>query len=152
MTQGVDLLVSASAMRRSHLFVGVAGGIAFLLSGQYMHHSLGHLQDVADGPRLLYRSAHIYLLWSSLLNLALGWAWTGVRTRWRQIVHSVCSVAVLAGPPLMVCGFFLEPTSGGLDRPFTALANYLAFAGMLGLATVHARAGATPIVVRVVND
>ena len=59
-------------LRRIHLVVGLAGVVLFLGTGQYMDRVHDHLRGMEDVRRMLFRSAHIYLLWSSLLNLALG--------------------------------------------------------------------------------
>ena len=52
-------------MRRFHLGAGLLGVLAFLATGQYHE----HLRGMDDAQRLLFRSAHIYLLLASLLNL-----------------------------------------------------------------------------------
>lgn len=59
-------------MKRIHFWVGVVGMLAFVCTGQYMHIFHNHLEGMADAPRMLYRSAHIYLLLSSIINLAAG--------------------------------------------------------------------------------
>ena len=58
--------------RRAHLIVGLMFLVIFMLTGQSMDRYLGHLQDTPATQRMLYRSTHIYLLWSALLNTALG--------------------------------------------------------------------------------
>lgn len=59
-------------MKRIHLIFGVFVVVAFLLTGQYMDKYHNHLVGVPDGPRLLYRTRHIFILLASLLNLGLG--------------------------------------------------------------------------------
>ncbi|HUF30650.1 MAG TPA: hypothetical protein VMM77_08270, partial [Gemmatimonadaceae bacterium] len=59
-------------MRRLHLAVGMLALLVFILTGQYMDRVHEHLTGRPDGPRLLYRSAHIDLLFAALLNLLLG--------------------------------------------------------------------------------
>ncbi|PYS73641.1 MAG: hypothetical protein DMF69_04235 [Acidobacteria bacterium] len=59
-------------MKRFHLIFGLLLVIAFLLTGQYMDRFLQHLQSMPDGPRMLYRSRHIYILLSGLINLGIG--------------------------------------------------------------------------------
>ena len=55
-----------------HFWVGVLGIILFLLTGLYMHIYLGHLRDVADGPRMVYRASHIYILLTAIINVVAG--------------------------------------------------------------------------------
>jgi hypothetical protein len=59
-------------MKRFHLIFGLLLVIVFLLTGQYMDHFHQHLQSMPDGPRMLYRSRHIYILLSGLIHLGIG--------------------------------------------------------------------------------
>ena len=118
-------------LRIAHIVLGMVGLIAFVLTGQYMDQMLAHLRHMPDGPRLLYRSAHIYFLWSSLLNLVLG---CHVRFSGRPALRWLqggASLAVLAGPPLLLYSFFMESVFTNLARPHARLAIYLAFGGVL---------------------
>lgn len=119
-------------LARLHLIVGGLGLLAFLLSGQFMHHLLGHLHGMADGPRMLYRTAHIYLMWASLPNLLLGIYMQPVHTsRWRQNVQRLGSWMLLAAPVLVGISFLAESDTAALVRPFARLGIYLGFAGTL---------------------
>ena len=125
-------------LRSLHLIAGVAGLAAFLLSGQYMHHFLGHLRSMPDGPRLLYRTAHIYLLWASLLNMLLGAYFApAVQSRVR-ILQCAASIMVLVSPVLVAFSFLTESASPELIRPACRIGIYLAFAGCM----IHAFASA----------
>src|SRR5687767_3427493 len=117
--------------RRVHLILGIAGLVAFLATGQYMDHRWDHLSGMADGPRLLFRSAHIYLLFSSLLNLLLGIYWTRGRTGLRRGLQAAGSVLVAIGPLLFIVAFLREPWLRDLDRPFASWGIYGTFAGVL---------------------
>lgn len=116
-------------LKTIHLAVGLACVVLFLLSGLFMHYKLGHLVGMATGPRLLFRSAHIYLLWSSLLNLLLGCYLVQLRPGVLRVIQRLGSVALLAGPPLLCFAFFYEPYMKELARPFARAAIYAAFAG-----------------------
>ena len=124
--------MKADYLRRIHLIVGVAGLLAFVLTGQFMHWELDHLRGMADGPRLFYRTTHIYLMWASALNLALGCFLVQPRDGIRRVGQAVSSMAVLAGPVLLCASFFLETYGPGLERPMSRYANLLAFAGAVG--------------------
>ena len=118
-------------LRMVHIVLGVVGVVVVVLTGQYMDQVLSHLRHMPDGPRLLYRTAHIYFLWSSLLNLVLGCYGrfsTRPALRWLQ---GMASLAVLAGPPLLLYSFFVESAVTDLTRPQARLAIYLAFGGVL---------------------
>lgn len=117
-------------LKKLHLIVGAVGVVAFLLTGQYMHWFHAHLHGMADGPRMVYRSSHIYLLWASLLNVCLGCYlrdFSAVRAR---LAQAVGSVFVAIGPALLCWSFFYETQSQDLARPLSRLAIYLAVAGI----------------------
>ena len=121
----------AMLLRRAHLILGIVGVVAFLATGQYMDHRWAHLRGMADAPRLLFRSAHIYLLFSSLLNLLLGIYWTRGRTGVRLGLQVAGSVLVAVGPFLFVLAFLREPWLHDLARPFATWGIYASFAGVL---------------------
>jgi len=118
-------------LRNLHFYLGVLGLGAFLLTGLYMHALYNHLRGMPDGPRLLYRTAHIYLLWSSLLNLVLGCYGEPVQRPGYRLVQVLASAAVAAGPFLLCGSFFMESTNPGFVRPLARLAIYLALAGVV---------------------
>jgi hypothetical protein len=114
-----------------HLLVGVFGIVIFVLTGQYMGIFLRGLNEMPDGPRLLYRSSHLYLMWASLVNLLVGMYFGLAVSRSSRITQYVASVLLLSGPPLILAGFFIESPGNNLDRPFCTWANYFALAGVV---------------------
>ncbi|HKA42184.1 MAG TPA: hypothetical protein VKF40_09370 [Burkholderiales bacterium] len=118
-------------LRTLHLVVGVAGLIVFAATGQYMRLVHAGLQGMPDGPRLFFRSAHIYLLWSSLLNFVLGCYFDRVRHGALRHVQSLGSLVILAGPFMLCASFFVEQYNPGLLRPIGQLAVFLSFGGAL---------------------
>lgn len=131
--------------KRVHLLVGIAGLTAFVLTGQYMDRWLSHLDGMADGPRALYRSAHIYILFSALLNLLLGTYVMPVRGRFVRGLQYLGSALLLATPVLLLYGFIVETPQGAIERPMIREGIYWALGGVLmhGLAAVCDRAPAT---------
>ena len=117
-------------MRWLHLAIGVAGVVGFLATGQYMDKVHDHLRGMDDARRLLFRSTHLYLLFGSLVNLALG-LYLRPALGWRRWVRPVGSLLVLATPFLAAAGFFAEPWLSGLERPYSSPAAYGCLAGML---------------------
>ena len=118
-------------MRRLHLAVGLAGVVAFLMTGQYMDRWLGHLAGMADLPRMLYRSAHIYLLFAALLNVLLGLSVHDHPRGWRRGVARLASVLILIAPVMIMIGFSTESRRTDFERPFVGFAIYGCFAGVL---------------------
>jgi hypothetical protein len=114
----------------------------FLGTGQYMDKVHDHLRGMDDARRLLFRSTHLYLLFASLVNLALG-LYLRPAFGWRRWVRPVGSVLILATPFLAAAAFFTEPWLSGLERPYSRLAAYGCLAGML-LHLVYWPAGRKP--------
>ena len=120
-----------SSLKPLHLLVGIIGLVAFVLTGQYMAMFLNGLNELPDGPRLLYRTSHLYLMWSSLVNLLVGFYFVAAAGKGARIGQIVASVMLLAGPPLILMGFFVESPANDLERMFCGWANYLALAGVI---------------------
>jgi hypothetical protein len=114
-----------------HFFTGIFGIVVFVLTGQYLAIFLHGLSDMPDGPRLLYRTSHLYLMWSSLLNLTIGVYFTAAATRNARVVQAIASALLLAGPPLILAGFFIESPANNIARPICGWANYFALAGTI---------------------
>lgn len=123
-------------LRRTHLVAGVIGLAAFLLQGQYMDHVHGHLMGMADGPRMLYRSSHIYLLLASVLNVALGVYMTRDNAVVNSWLQRVVSTVILLAPLGLLTGFFVEPGLEGFARPYSRVALYALFGIGVVLASV----------------
>ena len=117
-------------MRELHLWIGGAGVVAFILTGQYMDRSLAHLAGMADLPRMLYRSGHIYLLFASLLNLLLGVHLQTDGAGWPR-TERLASMLIAVAPVLLLIGFALEPARVDFERPFAGPAIHACFAGVL---------------------
>jgi hypothetical protein len=117
-------------VRWLHLAVGIVGVVGFLLTGQYMLHAHDSLHGMDDTRRLLFRSTHIYLLFSSLVNLALGLYLQPI-CGWRWWLRTPGSLLVLATPFFAAAGFFTEPWLTDLQRPYSRPGIIICFAGML---------------------
>jgi len=117
-------------LRDVHRAVGLAAVVLFAGTGVYMHIRYNHLHGMNDTTRLLFRSTHIYLLFSGLLNLALGLYLAPAAGALPRRLQQLGSVLVLLGPLLLLAAFLREPFLGGLMRPFTRPAVYTALVGM----------------------
>jgi len=106
-------------VRRFHLIFGLLLVIIFLLTGQYMDRVHNHLQGMADGPRMLYRTRHIYILLSGLLHLGIGSYFRYRSERVRRILQLLGSLLITAAPVLFIIGFFREPHLTGLYAPLS---------------------------------
>ena len=118
-------------MKKVHLIFGAFVVIVFLLTGQYMDKHFNHMVGVPDAPRLLYRTRHIFILFSGLLNLMIGAYFTYRKESWRRTIQLVGSLFIFAASFLFVVGFFYEPNLSNLRTPLSHDGMYAIAAGAL---------------------
>lgn len=111
--------------RKLHLYVGAIGFITFALEGQYMMWVLSSLQNTPDGERMLYRSAHIYLMLTCCLNFAIGlYASNRLASRWTIFE----SIVLLIAPFLFTLEFFFGTADVNSERIFAYIPLIVIFA------------------------
>ena len=118
-------------MKKIHLIFGGLVVIAFLLTGQYMDKYQNHLVGVPDGPRLLYRTRHIFILLAGLLNLGLGAYFTYRIQTWRRTLQLFGSLLIFTASFLYLIAFFYEPNLSDLQTPLSHWGTYAIAAGAL---------------------
>lgn len=118
-------------MKRFHIIFGLAVVIVFLLTGQYMDRYLDHLAGMPDGPRMLYRSRHIFILLAGLLNLGIGGYFTYRVTRAARIMQLLGSILITLATILFIVAFFHEPKLSELENPLTGRGMYSILFGTL---------------------
>lgn len=118
-------------MRKLHLIVGVLAVLAFLITGQFLRFHQPPMPELDGAARLLYRSRHIYILASGLVNLMLG-LYLASKPGWRGVVQSIGSCFAMLSPVFLVLAFAFEPAQGfqpEMWRSSTGL--YLLFLGSM---------------------
>jgi len=123
-------------LKKLHLWFGVFGVGAFLLSGQYFLHALNGLQDVADTPRLLLRTSHIYLFLASVINIVLGLFYQAP-LRLRRLATANQLLMILS--PLLISYGFIYETAGstGIDRSIGSMGIIIIFVWLAVLILVR---------------
>jgi len=121
----------ATSVKRFHLIFGLLLVIIFLLTGQYMDRVHNHLQGMADGPRMLYRTRHIYILLSGLLHLGIGSYFRYRSERVRRILQLLGSLLITVAPIFFIIGFFQEPQLTSLYVPLSKYGIILVAIGTL---------------------
>ena len=116
-------------MKKIHLIVGVFVVLAFLLTGQYMDKYYNHMVGVPDGPRLLYRTRHIFILLTGLLNLVIGAYFTYRIEIWRRTIQLLGSLLIFTASFLFLIAFFYEPNLSNLRTPLSHWGTYTIAAG-----------------------
>ena len=133
-----NLIIAASrpykvltTMKKVHLIFGVFVVLSFLLTGQYMDKYYNHMIGVPDGPRLLYRTRHIFILLAGLLNLAIGAYFTYRIQTWRRAMQVLGSLFIFAASFLFLIAFFYEPNLSDLHTPLSHWGTYTIATGAL---------------------
>ena len=116
-------------MKRFHLIFGLATVVVFLLTGQYMDRYLHHLRGMPDGPRMLYRTRHIFILLAGLGNLGIGTYFRYRELRALKMMQIFGSTLIVLATVLFIAGFFYEPRLADLDTPLSHWGMYAIFAG-----------------------
>ena len=118
-------------MKLFHIIFGVTVLIIFLLTGQYMDRHFHHLVGMPDGPRLLYRTRHIFILFSGLLNVGIGAYLVHRPARWQRILQLLGSILITLASLLLIFAFFYDTTRGDLRAPLSHWAIYAIVTGTL---------------------
>jgi hypothetical protein len=124
-------------LRKLHFAVGLAGVVAFLVTGAYMNAGFPELYAGNEVMRYLYRSNHVYVLLASLVNVALGVHIVPAAPGWRATVSLVGSFLALASPVVLCFAFFFEAPLATPERVWT-LAGVVALTAGIAL---HALGG-----------
>jgi len=128
-------------MKKVHLIFGACVVVAFLLTGQYMDKFYHHLAGLPDGPRLLYRTRHIFILLAGLLNLGVGAYFSYRVESWRRALQLLGSLFIFTASLLFIIAFFYEPTLNDLHTPLSHWGTYTIATGTVLHVISAARAG-----------
>jgi hypothetical protein len=113
--------------------------VVFAITGQFMKHHSPPMPVLGDAARLMYRSRHIYILASGLVNLVLGLYLQGRAGGWRRMVQNIGSVLVAASAPVLIAAFIVEPGHGfQAEMIWSSIGLYALFGGCVA----HAASGA----------
>jgi hypothetical protein len=118
-------------MKRFHLIFGLIVVVVFLLTGQYMDRYHQHLMYMADGPRMLYRTRHIFILMSGLLHLGIASYFSYRPGNGRRICQIIGSIFITIAPVLFTIGFFYEPGLQELYAPLSKIGVIITAIGAL---------------------
>lgn len=90
-----------------------------------------HMVGVPDGERLLYRTRHIFILLSGLINLGIATYFTYRIQLWRKILQFIGSGLTFIASLLFIAAFFYEPGLKDLYTPLSHWGTYLIVTGIL---------------------
>ena len=118
-------------MKRFHIIFGLIVFVVFLLTGQYMDRYHQHLMNMPDGPRMLYRSRHIFILMSGLLHVGIGSYFKYRLQAWRRVLQIIGSLLITIATVVFTIAFFYEPGLPELQNPLSLSATITIAVGVL---------------------
>lgn len=118
-------------MKRFHIIFGLIVFVVFLLTGQYMDRYHQHLMYMPDGPRMLYRSRHIFILMSGLLHVGIGSYFKYRLQPWRRVLQIIGSLLITIATVVFTIAFFYEPRLPELQNPLSLVAAITIAVGVL---------------------
>lgn len=131
MTNLQKMLKCLAQMSYFHLIFGVILLIIFPITGKFMRLDFPDKEIIPQDLRILMRSRHIYILFSSLIHLALGVYLTINPTTWRKILQYLGSVLLTIASILLVWAFINETYYVRGFSEFSRQGIYLSLAGIL---------------------
>ena len=118
-------------MRKLHLIVGLVGIALFLGTGAYMFRGFPELYGANEAVRYMYRANHVYVLLSSLINVALAIYVLPAGPGWKGLASKIGSVLVILSPLVLCYAFFAEAPKATPERVFTGLGVLALLLGVL---------------------
>lgn len=118
-------------MRRAHLIFGLLLFIVFAITGRYMRVDFPDKDAMDQTLRLLTRSRHIYILFSSLIHIALGVYLTLNPRRWQKFFQFAGSAVLFLSSLLLVWAWHFETYQTGQFSDISREGIYLSLAGVV---------------------
>jgi uncharacterized protein YjeT (DUF2065 family) len=118
-------------LSRAHRIVGLTGLALFIATGIYMRLKFPALYQGRESIRFLFRANHIYLVLSSMVNIAMGLGLTLAPPSTRRKFQLAASAFLLAAPFILFAAFFIDPPSPDSDRNLSRIGVILTVAGTL---------------------
>src|SRR5215210_6781717 len=91
-----------------HLIFGITAFIIFLITGKFMRIDFPDKEIIPQEFRMLMRSRHIYILFSSLIHILLGLYFQAQQEVWRKYLQLLGSLLLIIGSILFVWAFVYE--------------------------------------------
>jgi len=120
----------AAFMKRLHLIFGLLIFVAFVITGRYMRLDFPDKDAISPDLRVLMRSRHIYILFSSLVHLSLGIYLQIREPLWQKITQYGGSAVLFVTSALLIWAFVTETYS---THTFSALSRYGIIFSLVGV-------------------
>lgn len=116
-------------MSYAHLIFGIILFVVFLVTGRFMRMDFPDKEIIPQELRLLMRSRHIYILFSSLIHILLGLYLEMNGNVWRKYLQIFGSALLFSAGVLLVWAFVFETYS---TRHFSDISRYGLYASLAG--------------------
>ncbi len=117
-------------MKWFHLTVGLLLFIAFCITGRMMRLDFPDKDLIQPDLRILMRSRHIYILFSSLIWLVLGVYFRFSPRGWQRVFQVLGSLTLLLAAAHLVWGWYLESYELAHFSDVSRWGIYLSLAGV----------------------
>jgi heme A synthase len=114
-----------------HRLVGLLAVAVFILTGVFMMWSFPDLYQGSEVVRYMYRTNHVYILLSGLVNVALGTYLLMSEAARKRLLQYIGSGFALVAPAVLVIAFFAEPPQASPMKPLTGAGIFSLLIGTL---------------------
>ena len=116
-------------MSHAHLIFGIILFVVFLITGRFMRMDFPDKDIIPQELRLLMRSRHIYILFSSLVHILLGLYLVMHEKFWRKSLQIFGSILLFSASLLLVWAFVFETYAA---KHFSDVSRYGLYASLAG--------------------
>ena len=116
-------------MSYAHLIFGIILFVVFLITGRFMRMDFPDKDIIPQELRLLMRSRHIYILFSSLIHILLGLYLQMHENVWRKYLQIFGSALLFSASALLVWAFVFETYTA---KHFSDISRYGLYASLAG--------------------
>lgn len=117
-------------MKRLHLIFGILLFIAFAVTGRFMRWDFPDKEIIPQDLRILMRSRHIYILFSSLIHLLLG-VYLQISTKtWQKALQIFGSTLLIIASGLLIWGFIYDTYYAKTFSDVARFGIYLSLGGV----------------------
>jgi hypothetical protein len=116
-------------LTKIHILVAFITISVFLYTGSDMQRHVAPGSTTPLAMRDAMRANHVYIMFSALINLALGLYLVKSQEGWRNALRTLGSTIVIFGSPILIWTYFYEAGAGAAKRPimmYTIIAMFTA--------------------------
>ena len=117
-------------MKTLHLIMGGSAFVVFLGTGIFMGIRFPEIYGENETIRFLFRANHVYILFSSLLNVMAAFSFSMPDKPSKKILYNMGSWLLMISSPLFLAAFIVEPLQASAMRPLTLAGAFACLQGV----------------------